>query len=100
MSLSYHNRNASFACRSPLMLSDRLLSLAQDADKAGCAATALRLLALAHSVFDEAAVPRVIAPACRVLRADRKPSPIMGVPGAIFAPRQFQDFGSTRQSAR
>jgi hypothetical protein len=38
---------------SPLTLSDRLLSLAQDADRAGFAGTAERLLTLAHSVFDE-----------------------------------------------
>jgi len=40
---------------SPMILSDRLLSLAQDADRAGCRATAERLLALAHTVFDEPA---------------------------------------------
>ncbi len=38
---------------SPLMLSDRLLTLAEDADRAGCAATAERLLRLAHTVFEE-----------------------------------------------
>jgi hypothetical protein len=38
---------------SPLTLSDRLLSLAQDADRAGFSGTAARLLGLAHSVFDE-----------------------------------------------
>lgn len=100
MSLSYHNRNASFACRSPLMLSDRLLSLAEDADKAGCAATALRLLALAHSVFDEAAASPVTAPVCQGVRLEGQPLGFMGVPAAIFAHRQFQDSGSARRSAR
>jgi len=38
---------------SPLMLSDRLLRLAQDADRAGCQATAEHLLHLAHTVLDE-----------------------------------------------
>ncbi len=38
---------------SPMILSDRLLSLAQDADRAGCRATAGQLLSLAHTVFDE-----------------------------------------------
>lgn len=36
-----------------LILSDRLLSLAQDAERAGCAITAEHLLALAHTVFDD-----------------------------------------------
>ena len=39
---------------SELILSDRLLSLAEDADHAGYTATAERLLKLACSVFDEA----------------------------------------------
>jgi hypothetical protein len=39
---------------SPLVLSDRLLNLAEDADLAGCPVAAEHLLALAHSVFDEA----------------------------------------------
>jgi hypothetical protein len=38
---------------SPLVLSDRLLALAEDADRAGFIGTAQRLLSLAHSVFDE-----------------------------------------------
>jgi hypothetical protein len=38
---------------SPLMLCDRLLTLAQDADRAGLAITAEHLLHLAHGVFDE-----------------------------------------------
>ena len=40
-------------CASHLVLSDRLLALAQDADRAGCTVTAQQLLALAHTVFDE-----------------------------------------------
>ncbi len=38
---------------SPLVLCDRLLSLAQDADRAGYVTTAEHLLHLAQSVFDE-----------------------------------------------
>lgn len=38
---------------SPLILSDRLLSLAVDADRAGFTGTAERLLRLAHTVLDE-----------------------------------------------
>jgi hypothetical protein len=37
-----------------LILSDRLIALAQDADRAGYTDTAERLLTLACSVFDEA----------------------------------------------
>ena len=40
---------------SELVLSDRLLALAEDADRAGYTHTAERLLSLACSVFDEAA---------------------------------------------
>ncbi len=38
---------------SPLLLCDRLLSLAQDADRAGCSVTAEHLVQLAHTVLDE-----------------------------------------------
>ncbi len=38
---------------SPLVLCDRLLTLAQDADRAGFIITAEHLLHLAHVVFDE-----------------------------------------------
>ena len=38
---------------SPLMLCDRLLTLAQDADRAGYAVTAEHLLELAYTVFEE-----------------------------------------------
>ena len=38
---------------SPLVLCDRLLTLAQDAARAGCAITAEHLLHLAHVVLDE-----------------------------------------------
>jgi len=38
---------------SPLLLCDRLLTLAQDADRAGCTVTAEHLFHLAHTVFDE-----------------------------------------------
>ncbi len=38
---------------SPLMLADRLITLAQDADRAGYQDSATRLLGLAYAVFDE-----------------------------------------------
>ena len=39
---------------SPLILADRLISMAQDADRAGFRETATRLLSLIDAVFDEA----------------------------------------------
>ncbi len=39
---------------SPLVLSDRLITLAEAADRAGFTATAEQLVTLACSVFDEA----------------------------------------------
>ncbi len=41
------------SCVSPLVLADRLLSLAQDADRAGFFKPAERLLKLAYAVCDE-----------------------------------------------
>jgi hypothetical protein len=38
---------------SPLVIADRLISLAQEADRAGYAASAHRLLTLAYAVYDE-----------------------------------------------
>ena len=38
---------------SPLVLADRLISLARDADRAGYASSASMLVELAYSVFDE-----------------------------------------------
>jgi hypothetical protein len=38
---------------SPMILSDRLISLAQEAERAGCIVTAEHLLELAHTVFDD-----------------------------------------------
>ena len=38
---------------SPLVLADRLITLAQDADRAGYAQSATHLLGLAYAVFDE-----------------------------------------------
>ena len=38
---------------SPLLLCDRLIGLAKDADRAGCTATAHRLVALLDTIFDE-----------------------------------------------
>lgn len=43
---------------SPLVLSDRLIALARDADRAGYTGTAEQLVNLACSVFDEAPAPR------------------------------------------
>ncbi|HEX4171645.1 MAG TPA: hypothetical protein VHY82_04125 [Acetobacteraceae bacterium] len=43
------------AAISELVLSDRLITLAEDADRAGYTRTAEHLLSLACSVFDEAA---------------------------------------------
>lgn len=40
---------------SPLLLSDRLIALAQDAERAGFRGTAAHLVDLACAVFDEAA---------------------------------------------
>ncbi len=42
---------------SPLLLSDRLLRLAQEADRAGCTVTAEHLLQLAHTVLEERRLP-------------------------------------------
>ena len=39
---------------SVLVMSDRLISLAQDADRGGYAAIASQLVVLAHTVFDDA----------------------------------------------
>lgn len=39
---------------SPMILSDRLIALAKDADRAGLTGTAARLVELACTVFDEA----------------------------------------------
>ncbi len=45
---------AAFAVQvSPLVLADRLITLAQDADRAGYVDAARRLVHLAHAVFDE-----------------------------------------------
>ena len=41
------------AAVSPLMLSDRLIALAQAADRAGYSGTAEQLVTLACSIFDE-----------------------------------------------
>ncbi|MGC8523818.1 MAG: hypothetical protein ACP5M5_05985 [Acidibrevibacterium sp.] len=38
---------------SPLLIADRLITLAQDADRAGYSATADRLIRLVNRVFDE-----------------------------------------------
>ena len=48
-----NDSSSSIPC-SELVLSDRLLALAQDADRAGYTGTAEHLLTLACSVFDEA----------------------------------------------
>ena len=55
--LQLHYVETPKAAPSPLILSDRLLTLAQDADRAGYAVTAERLLKLAHTVFEEKRQP-------------------------------------------
>ncbi len=55
--LSVHASTDATACVSPLMLADRLLSLAQDADRAGMAKPAQRLLKLAYAVCNEKPLP-------------------------------------------
>lgn len=42
---------------SPLLLADRLISLAQEADRAGLHDSAARLLGLVYSVLDDEAIP-------------------------------------------
>lgn len=51
--MSFSVQATSMIRTSPMILSDRLLSLAQDAERAGCLVTAEHLLTLAHTVFDE-----------------------------------------------
>jgi hypothetical protein len=82
------------SCLSPLMLSDRLLSLAEDAGKAGCTATADQLLLLAHSVFDDVADLPIPA---GTGKADLG---VKDVPAAIFARRRFPVSGSALQVGR
>ncbi len=54
------------AAPTPLMLSDRLISLAEAAEHAGLRATATRLVRLACTVLDEAPVIRMNRPVlCR-----------------------------------
>ncbi len=48
---AHHDTPAANA--SPLVLCDRLISLAQDADRAGFVMTAEHLVILAHSMFEE-----------------------------------------------
>jgi hypothetical protein len=48
------SRIRQFSTISPLTLSDRLITLAKDADTAGYAVTAEQLLRLAITIFDEA----------------------------------------------
>lgn len=52
MSATTENLATAHARISPLMLSDRLLRLAEDADTAGLRITAEHLLALAEDVLD------------------------------------------------
>jgi hypothetical protein len=44
---------------SPMLLADRMLFLAEQAERAGLADTAGRLVALAHTVFDEHPLARL-----------------------------------------
>ncbi len=54
---SHASNDVTPCCVSPLMLADRLLSLAQDADRAGMAKPAQRLLKLAYAVCNEKPLP-------------------------------------------
>lgn len=51
---------------SPLVLSDRLLTLAQEADRAGLQEAASELVVLAHTVLD---APASVAMPCFMLQA-------------------------------
>ena len=64
MSLQSYTAAAFTTMTSPLVLSDHLLSLAEEADRAGCKSTAEHLLNLAHTVFDEK-IHRPQEPRCR-----------------------------------
>ncbi len=50
---TFETATVSPAITSPLVLADRLIALAQDADRAGYLDSATRLLGLAYAVFDE-----------------------------------------------
>ena len=52
-----HILAARAAATSPMMLADRLISLAQDADRAGYVDAASNLVSLALAVFDETPAP-------------------------------------------
>jgi hypothetical protein len=54
MSLAFSTQAAASPRVSPLVLSDRLITLAEAADRAGYTETAEQLVTLACSVFDEA----------------------------------------------
>lgn len=51
--LQVQTPTANMSAASPLILCDRLISLAQEADRAGHIETATHLIELAYSVFDE-----------------------------------------------
>jgi hypothetical protein len=55
MAISAYTETIHTSAVSELVLSDRLIALAQDADRAGYTETAEHLLNLACGVFDEAA---------------------------------------------
>lgn len=55
-----HGSSRARHATSPLMLCDRLITLAQDADRAGLAVTAGHLVHLARGVFDDQR-PRLLA---------------------------------------
>ena len=54
MSATTESGSRPFTRVSPLILSDRLITLAKDAETAGYAVTAAQLLRLAITIFDEA----------------------------------------------
>ena len=51
--MSYSENTTPTPVFSPLVLADRLITLAQDADRAGYKDSATRLIGLAYAVFDE-----------------------------------------------
>lgn len=55
--IAQHTAHATSSSKtSPLTMSDHLITLAEEADRAGYTSTARRLILLACTVFDEAAL--------------------------------------------
>jgi len=58
---------------SPLMLCDRLITLAQDADSAGCGQVAGRLVELAHAVLERPPANGLQSDAGSLRRSQKSP---------------------------